>query len=70
MGEADRRASLFDQVLATIGDNRPLAFLREESDRVATYKAGRWWQARAEELQNMGYHVHWSILNARHHGVP
>ena len=23
-----------------------------------------------EELQHMGYRVWWTILNARHHGVP
>ena len=32
----------------------PLAFLMEVSDRGATYKAGKWWQARVEELQHMG----------------
>ena len=38
LGGADRRTPLLDQVLATIGGNRPLAFLMEESDRVAAYK--------------------------------
>ena len=42
LGDADRRAPLLDQVLATIGSNRLLAFLMEESDRVAAYKAGKW----------------------------
>ena len=70
LGDADRRAPLLDQVLATVAGNRPLAFLMDESERVAAYKAGKWWQARVEELQHMGYKVWWSILNAKHHGVP
>ena len=37
---------------------------------MATYRVGRWWQARARELQAMGYHIQWSILNAKHHGAP
>ena len=70
MGEADHKAPLLDQVLETIGSNRPLAFLMEESDRVATYPGGHWWRARVEELQGMGYRVQWGILNAKHHGIP
>ena len=70
LGDADLRAPLLDQVSATVAGNRPLAFLMEESDRVAAYKAGKWWQARVAELQLIGYKVWWSILNAKHHGVP
>ena len=50
--------------------NRPLAFLMVESDRVATYAGGKWWQARVAELEAMDYHAKWSILNAAQHGVP
>ena len=70
LGAADHKAPLLDQVLETIGSNRPLAFLMEESDRVATYQGGQWWRARVAELQDMGYQMQWSILNAKHHGVP
>ena len=70
MGGADQRAPLLDQVLATIEGNRPLAFLMDESDRVATYARGNWWQARAEELETTQYHVKWCILNAAQLGAP
>ena len=39
-GELDPRAPLLDKVLNTIARNRPLAFLMEESDRVASYQCG------------------------------
>ena len=61
---------MLDEVLQTIRRCRPLAFLMEESDRVATYERGIWWQSRVAELESMQYHVKWSILNAAHHGVP
>ena len=59
-----------DEVFRTIELNRPLAFLMEESDGVATYAGGKWWQARVAELEAMGYHVKWCILNAAQRGVP
>ena len=40
----------------------------EESDRVATYAGGGWWQARVAE--SMHNHDKWCILNAAQHGVP
>ena len=36
LGEADSRAQLLDQVLITIGESRPLAFLMKESERLTT----------------------------------
>ena len=70
LGLADHRAPLLDEVLRTIGLNKPLAILMEESDRVATYAGGKWWQAKVAELEAMGYHVKWCILSAAQHGVP
>ena len=70
LGSKDHRAPLLDQVLRTIESCRPVAFLMEESDRVATYAGGAWWQARVKELEAMQYHITWGILNAAHHGVP
>ena len=70
LGSKDHRAPLLDQVLRTIESSRPIAFLMEESDRVATYAGGAWWQARVLELEAMHYNVTWGILNAAHHGVP
>ena len=70
LGSRDHRAPLLDQVLRTIEACRPIAFLMEESDRVATYAGGAWWRDRVLELEAMQYHVTWSILNAAQHGVP
>ena len=70
LGAGEHRAPLLDEVLQTIRRCRPLAFLMEESDRVATYERGIWWQSRVAELESMQYHVKWNILNAAHHGVP
>ena len=38
---------------------------------MATYRAGRWWQARVGGLQAMGYRIQRTILNTnKHHGDP
>ena len=70
LGSKDHRPPLLDQVLRTIEGCRPIAFLMEESDRVATYVGGAWWHARVKELEAMQYHITWGIINAAHHGVP
>ena len=70
LGECDHRAPLLDQVVSTIRQNRPLAFLMGESNRVATYRKLIWWQARVAEFDKTGYMVTWIILHAKHHGVP
>jgi len=69
-GFADTRGTLFFEIERILRDKQPYSFLLENVKQLATHDHGRTFQVILERLNNLGYFVHWKILNGLDFGVP
>ena len=69
MGFADTRGTLFFEVERIIRDKQPLGFLLENVEGLVKHDRGRTLQTIVGNLQLLGYHVDYRVLNARDFGL-
>lgn len=70
LGFADTRGTLFFDVERIIKEKKPKAFLLENVRQLVAHDNGRTFKVILERLTNLGYFVHYKILNGLNFGVP
>src|SRR3989344_5252408 len=69
-GFADTRGTLFFDVERILRAKQPKAFLLENVKQLTTHDDGRTFKVILEHLENLGYFVHYKVLNGLNFGVP
>lgn len=69
-GFADTRGTLFFDVERIIKAKQPKAFLLENVKRLVSHDNGRTFKIILQRLEDLGYYVHYKILNGLNFGVP
>jgi len=69
-GFADTRGTLFFDVERIIKAKQPKAFLLENVKRLVSHDNGRTFKTILQKLEDLGYYVHYKILNGLNFGVP
>lgn len=70
LGFADTRGTLFFDVKRILKAKQPKAFLLENVKQLTTHDNGRTFKVILEHLENLGYFVHYKVLNGLDFGVP
>lgn len=70
MGFADTRGTLFFEIERILREKKPEAFLLENVKRLVTHDNGRTFKTILNKLNELGYDVHWKVLNALDYGLP
>ena len=68
--EDKARGTLFFDIVRIIGEKKPKMFLLENVKGLRSHDKGRTLNTIIEELENLGYDTHWTILNSLDYGVP
>ena len=69
LGAADER-DLFPEALRLVREAGPAAVMLENVKGLAERKFSDYRQAVIDELESLGYEIHWQVLNACEYGVP
>lgn len=69
-GFGDTRGTLFFDVERIIKAKQPKAFLLENVKQLTTHDNGKTFKVILERLENLGYFVHYKVLNGLDFGVP
>ncbi len=69
LGAADER-DLFPEALRLVREAGPAAVMLENVKGLAERKFGSYRQSVIDELEKLGYEIHWQVLNACEFGVP
>src|SRR3989338_8824234 len=69
-GFGDTRGTLFFDVERILKEKRPKAFLLENVKQLVSHDKGRTFKVILESLENLGYFVHYKVLNGLDFGVP
>lgn len=70
LGFADTRGTLFFDIERILKTKQPKAFLLENVKQLTTHDEGRTFKVILEHLENLGYFVHYKVLNGLDFGVP
>ena len=70
LGFADTRGTLFFDVERILKAKQPKAFLLENVKQLTTHDGGGTFKVILEHLENLGYFVHYKVLNGLDFGVP
>lgn len=69
-GTDDDRGNLFRQYARIIDQIKPTGFLFENVYRIVGAQAGKPWKLIQAAFRDLGYTLHWRILDAADYGVP
>jgi DNA (cytosine-5)-methyltransferase 1 len=70
LGFADTRGTLFFNIEKILEEKRPYGFLLENVSRLVTHDKGRTFKVIIDKLENLGYTVHYKVLNTIDFGLP
>ena len=70
MGFADTRGTLFFDVERILKTKQPKAFLLENVRRLVSHDNGKTLEVILQKLEDLGYYVHYKVLNGLDFGVP
>ncbi|MEM7533447.1 MAG: DNA cytosine methyltransferase [Chloroflexota bacterium] len=70
LGFADTRGTLFFEIERILKDKQPHAFLLENVKQLKTHDKGRTFRVIVQRLEELGYFVHTTVLNALDFGLP
>ncbi|WKN40572.1 DNA cytosine methyltransferase [Tunicatimonas pelagia] len=70
LGFADTRGTLFFNIEKILEEKRPYGFLLENVSRLKTHDKGRTLQVILQKLKNLGYSIHYEVLNSLDYGIP
>ncbi|WP_216831697.1 DNA (cytosine-5-)-methyltransferase [Alkalihalobacterium elongatum] len=68
--EDEIRGTLFFDIVRILKEKKPKMFLLENVKGLKSHEKGKTLETILEHLEQLGYHVHWTILNSLHFGVP
>lgn len=69
-GFADARGTLFFEIARLAQAKQPRYLLLENVPGLLSHDHGKTFAAILSTLDDLGYHVEWSVLNSKHFGVP
>ncbi len=69
-GTTDPRGTLFQEYVRILNKLRPKAFLFENVAGILGAEKGEAWKAIIEAFKEVGYTIHWKLLDAADFGVP
>ena len=69
-GFNDTRGTLFFDILRILKEKKPKAFILENVKQLVGHNKGKTLQVILDALQEVGYHVQYSVLNALDYGLP
>ena len=69
-GFSDMRGTLFFEIIKILKVKKPRAVLLENVKQLTTNDGGRTINRIVDELEALGYHVAWKVLNALNFGLP
>jgi DNA (cytosine-5)-methyltransferase 1 len=64
------RGTLFFHIVKILKEKKPKMFLLENVKGLKSHDKGKTLQTILEHLDQLGYYVHWTVLNSLHYGVP
>ena len=70
LGEMDIRGTLFYEIIRICGDKQPRDILLENVKGITMGKHKQTFKKILLELENIGYQVHYKILNSKDFGIP
>lgn len=70
LGFEDTRGTLFFNIAEILHEKKPKAFLLENVKRLTTHDKGRTFHIILKTLENLGYDVHYKVLNTLDFGLP
>lgn len=70
LGTRDERGTLFWSVEKILKAKQPYAFLLENVKQLTTIDNGETFSTMLQILKDLGYYVHWKVLNALDYGIP
>lgn len=69
-GFEDTRGTLYFDIERILKEKKPRAFVLENVKMLVGHHKGRTFQIILNRLIDIGYHVHWKVLNALNFGLP
>ncbi len=69
-GFADTRGTLFFEIERILSHHKPHCFLLENVKQLVSHDKGRTLRVILEHLDQLGYFVHWIVLNSLDFGIP
>jgi len=70
LGFEDARGTLFYEFARVIKETEPKVFLFENVKGMLNHDGGRTWQVIYDIFEELGYDVHFRVLNSRDYGIP
>jgi len=70
LGFTDTRGTLFFEIERILAAKKPKAFLLENVKQLVSHDNGMTFKVILEKLENLGYFIHYKILNGLDFGVP
>ena len=70
LGFEDARGTLFYEFARVIKETEPKVFLFENVKGMLNHDGGRTWQVIHDIFEELGYDVHFRVLNSRDYGIP
>lgn len=70
LGFDDIRGTLFFNIVQILAEKQPPMFVLENVKQLSTHNHGSTLATILDKLQQLGYKVHWKILNALDYGLP
>lgn len=70
LGLEDVRGTLFYDYARIIKESQPKIFIYENVENVTKNDSGRTWKVMLDVWQSLGYHIEWSILDAKDYNHP
>lgn len=70
LGFEDARGTLFYEFARIVKETQPKLFLFENVKGLINHDSGRTWQVIYDIFKELGYDVHFRILNSRDYGIP
>ena len=69
-GFEDTRGTLFFDYCRLVKEIEPTVFIYENVYGVLTHDGGKTWKTMQNVFSELGYHIAWSILDAKNYGIP
>lgn len=70
LGFEDARGTLFYEFARVIKESKPKVFIFENVKGLVNHDKGRTWQVMYSIFKELGYDVHFRVLNAKDYGIP
>lgn len=70
LGFEDIRGTLFYEFARLINETQPNVFIYENVKGLTNHDEGRTWQVVQDVFEELGYDIHFQILNSKNYGIP